>query len=279
MKFMGAHVSAAGGVDKAVIREHDIGGTALALFTKNQRQWHAAPLTEEIITAFKENCKQYNYSSKHILPHASYLINLGHPGKRELKKSRHAFLEEMRRCAQLGISMLNFHPGSDLNKISMGECLKLIAESINVTLNETKGVIAVIENTAGQGSNVGYRFEQIATIIEHVENKNRVGVCLDTCHMFAAGYDLRTTVACDKTFDEFDKIIGFNYLCGMHLNDAKSDFDSHIDRHQSLGKGKIGKTAFRYIMKDKRFNNIPLILETIDPKIWPQEIAWLKQQM
>lgn len=184
----------------------------------------------------------------------------------------------MQRCEQLGITLLNFHPGSHLNKITIDACLARIAESINMTLAQTKNVIAVIENTAGQGSNLGFKFEHLAAIIEDIEDKQRVGICLDTCHAFAAGYDLRTKEACDDTFDQFNKVVGFQYLRAMHLNDAKSQFASHVDRHQSLGQGNIGYTAFSYIMKDKRFNNIPLILETINPEIWSQEISWLKSQ-
>lgn len=279
MKFVGAHVSTAGGLDKAVIREHSIGGTALALFTKNQRQWHAPPLSQELIDKFKDNCKKYNYSPKQILPHASYLINLGHPDKTALAKSRQAFWEEMQRCENLGIIMINFHPGSSLHLIPMDKCLKRIAESINIALEKTKDIIVIIENTSGQGSNVGYKFEQIATIIDHVKDKSRVGVCIDTCHVFAAGYDLRTMESCEQVFQEFSQVIGFKYLYGMHLNDAKSEFNSRVDRHQSLGKGNIGKTVFQYIMKDPRFDNIPLILETINPAIWPEEISWLKNKM
>ncbi|QIQ22415.1 deoxyribonuclease IV [Zophobihabitans entericus] len=278
MKFVGAHVSAAGGVENAVIRAHELQATAFALFTKNQRQWHAAPLSSESIDKFKQACETYGYHSGQILPHDSYLINLGHPEAPELEKSRAAFLDEMQRCEQLGLTLLNFHPGSDLRKISVDECLSRIAQSINITLDKTKGVTAVIENTAGQGSNLGYKFEHLAAIIDQVEDKSRVGVCIDTCHAFAAGYDLRTDKACDETFSEFDKIVGFKYLRGMHLNDAKSELASHVDRHNSLGLGNIGKDAFSYIMRDSRFNNIPLILETINPDIWAEEIAWLKSQ-
>lgn len=276
MKFIGAHVSGSGGADQAVLRAHEINGSAFALFIKNQRQWRAPPLKKEIIKQFKINCKKYNFSKNQILPHSSYLINLGHPETEGLKKSRIAFLDEMRYCEQLGISLLNFHPGSHLNKITVDICLSRIAESINITLEKTKNVIAVIENTSGQGSNLGFKFEHIATIIENVEDKQRIGVCLDTCHTFTAGYDLRTKEDCDNTFNKFNKIIGFQYLRAMHLNDTKSQFASHIDRHQNLKKGNIGHTPFTYIMKDNRFNNIPLILETIDSKIWPQEIEWLK---
>ncbi|OCQ52690.1 Endonuclease 4 [Photorhabdus australis subsp. thailandensis] len=278
MKFVGAHVSAAGGVDQAVIRAHELKATAFALFTKNQRQWNAPPLTAHVIDKFKENCERYGYGSRQILPHDSYLINLGHPEIEALEKSRLAFIDEMQRCEQLGIDLLNFHPGSYLNKIDVDQCLARIAESINIALNKTQKVTAVIENTAGQGTNLGFKFEHLAAIIDKVEDKSRVGVCIDTCHAFAAGYDLRTENACKQTFQEFEKIVGFQYLCGMHLNDAKSEFASRVDRHHSLGEGNIGKTPFSYIMKDVRFDEIPLILETINPDIWPQEIAWLKSQ-
>ncbi|MEZ2684944.1 deoxyribonuclease IV [Proteus vulgaris] len=278
MKFVGAHVSAAGGVDQAVLRAHEIKATAFALFTKNQRQWKAAPLSTEVIDKFKKNCELYGYGPSQILPHDSYLINLGHPEEEALEKSRDAFLDEMQRCEQLGIELLNFHPGSHLNKIDVDKCLQKIAQSINITLEKTKNVTAVIENTAGQGTNLGYRFEHLAAIIDGVEDKSRVGVCIDTCHTFAAGYDLRTREECEKTFAEFEKTVGFQYLKAMHLNDAKSELASRVDRHHSLGEGNIGKVPFSYIMQDARFDGIPLILETINPDIWPDEIAWLKSQ-
>ena len=279
MKYIGAHVSASGGVDNAPINAYQIGATAFALFTKNQRQWHAKPLEPAMIDSFKKRCEKYGFTSKQILPHDSYLINLGHPDAEQLEKSRTAFLDEMQRCEQLGLTLLNFHPGSHLKQISVDECLKRIAESINMTLDKTKDVVAVIENTAGQGSNLGYKFEHLAQIIDQVDDKSRVGVCIDTCHAFAAGYDLRTEKACQETFAEFEKIVGFKYLRGMHLNDAKSELASHVDRHDSLGEGNIGKTAFRYIMQDPRIDEIPLILETINSDIWAQEIAWLKEQI
>ena len=278
MKYIGAHVSASGGVDQAVIRAHELEATAFALFTKNQRQWKAAPLSAQTIDAFKSACARYNYSSAQILPHDSFLINLGHPEAEALEKSRSAFLDEMQRADQLGLTLLNFHPGSHLQKLDEETCLKRIAESINITLDKTQNVVAVIENTAGQGSNLGYRFEHLATIIEHVEDKSRVGVCLDTCHTFAGGYDLRTEADCVATFAEFERVVGFNYLRGMHLNDAKSALGSRVDRHHSLGEGNIGKTVFSWLMKDARFDNIPLILETINPDIWKDEIAWLKAE-
>ncbi|MBN3236364.1 deoxyribonuclease IV [Pectobacterium versatile] len=278
MKYIGAHVSASGGVDQAVIRAHEIQATAFALFTKNQRQWQAASLSTEVIERFKAACGQYSYTPAQILPHDSYLINLGHPDAEALEKSRIAFIDEMSRCQQLGLSLLNFHPGSHLKQIEEADCLARIAESINIALAETDGVTAVIENTAGQGSNLGFRFEHLAAIIDGVEDKSRVGVCIDTCHAFAGGYDLRTEADCEATFSEFDRIVGFRYLRGMHLNDAKSAFGSRVDRHHSLGEGNIGKTAFSYIMKDTRFDGIPMILETINPDIWADEIAWLKSE-
>lgn len=279
MKYIGAHVSASGGVENAPINAHEIGATAFALFTKNQRQWASPPLTKKNIEAFKDNCQKFGYSAAQILPHDSYLINLGHPEAEPLQKSREAFLDEMQRCEQLGLDRLNFHPGSHLGKISEEQCLKTIAESINITLDKTSGVIAVLENTAGQGTNMGFRFEQLATIIHHVENKSRVGICIDTCHAYSAGYDLTTQEAFEKTFSDFETIIGFKYLKGMHINDSKKEFGSRVDRHDSLGIGTLGINPFKYLMVDSRFDNIPLILETPNDEIWAQEIAMLNELM
>ncbi len=276
MKYIGAHVSAAGGVENAPANAHGIGATGFALFTKNQRQWVAAPLTAAQIDAFRKACDKYGYAPAQILPHDSYLINLGHPEREALEKSRAAFLDEMQRCEALGLDRLNFHPGSHLQKISPERSLDLIAESINIALDKTRGVTAVIENAAGQGSNLGFAFEHLAYLIERVEDKSRVGVCIDTCHAFAAGYDLRTAEACDKTFAELERVVGFGYLKGMHLNDAMKILGSHVDRHTPLGEGMIGMECFRYIMQDARFDGIPLILETPDEQRWPEEIALLK---
>ncbi|MBO7265110.1 MAG: deoxyribonuclease IV [Alistipes sp.] len=276
MKYFGAHVSASGGVENAVRNAQEIGATAFALFTKNQRQWLAPALTEAQITTFRNAMEQAGFSAAHVLPHDSYLINLGHLDEDGLQKSRESFFEEMHRCELLGLDRLNFHPGSHLKRIDDEGSLKRIAESINMALERSKGVTAVLENTAGQGSNLGYKFEHLAYIIERVEDKSRVGVCLDTCHTFAAGYDLRTKEALDKTFAEFDSIIGFGYLRGMHLNDAMRPLGSRIDRHSPLGEGEIGWECFRYIASDPRFDNIPLILETPDESRWAEEIATLK---
>jgi len=287
-KFVGAHVSASGGVYNAPLNAMEIGAKAFALFTKNQRQWVAKPLDEETIAKFKENLAKSGILPKHVLPHDSYLINLGHPEVEKLEKSRAAFIDELERCAQLGLDRLNFHPGSHLVKVSKKDkenpevmrpieehCLNVIAESINIALDKTEGVSAVIENTAGQGSNLGWKFEHLAYIIERVEDKSRIGVCIDTCHMFTAGYDIRTREAYDATWKEFDEVVGFKYLMGMHLNDSKPPLGSHVDRHHSLGKGEIGLDAFRFIMNDERMDDIPLILETIDESLWPEEIKLL----
>lgn len=276
MKYIGAHVSASGGVESAPVNAHKIGANAFALFTKNQRQWVSKPLTEESIRLFKENCAKYDFQPEYILPHDSYLINLGHPEPEGLEKSRAAFLDEMQRCEQLGLKLLNFHPGSHLNKISVEDCLSLIAESINITLEKTKEVTAVIENTAGQGSNLGNEFWHLKYIIDRVEDKTRVGVCLDTCHTFTAGYDLLEDYK--RVFNEFEEVVGFQYLRAMHLNDSKKALGSRVDRHDSIGKGFIGFPFFEKLMRDPRFDNMPLILETIDETLWPQEIAWLREQ-
>jgi deoxyribonuclease-4 len=275
MKYVGAHVSASGGVFNAPINAKRIGATAFALFTKNQRQWNVPPLSQEEIDKFKEACRQEGYSADYILPHDTYLINLGAPEKESLQKSRDAFSEELKRCGQLGLKYLNFHPGSHKKQMSDEDCLKVIAESINISLGVTAGVTAVIENTAGQGGNVGYKFEHLALLIEMVEDKSRIGVCLDTCHTFAAGYDLRTPEAYEKTMEAFAEIVGFSYLKGMHLNDAKVELGSRKDRHHSLGKGTLGWDTFKIIMQDPRLDNMPLVLETIEEELWAEEIETL----
>jgi len=274
-KYVGAHVSASGGVFNAPLNAIEIGAQAFALFTKNQRQWKAKELDTETIDKFKANLDKSGILPKHVLPHDSYLINLGHPEEEKRQKSLDAFIDEVQRCELLGLDRLNFHPGSHLKKISEEECLDRIAESMNRTLDVTQGVALVLENTAGQGSNLGWKFEQLAHIIDKVEDKSRVGVCIDTCHMFTAGYDIRTKEAYDVSMAEFGNIVGFEYLMGMHLNDSKPDLGSHVDRHDSIGKGKIGLEAFRYVMNNERMDDIPLVLETIDESIWAEEIRLL----
>lgn len=274
-KFVGAHVSASGGVFNAPLNAMAIGAKAFALFTKNQKQWAAKPLDNETIALFQANLAKSGILPKHILPHDSYLINLGSPEEDKRQKSLEAFIDELNRCDQLGLDRLNFHPGSHLKQISEEECIDRIAMSMNEALSVTNGVTLVIENTAGQGSNLGWRFEHLSAIIERIEDKSRVGVCIDTCHMFTAGYDIRTREAYDITWGEFDRIIGFNYLKGMHINDSKPDLGSHVDRHDSIGKGKLGIEPFGFIMNDSRMDDIPLVLETIDETIWAQEIELL----
>lgn len=275
MKYIGPHVSASGGVENAPLNAMQVGATAFALFTKNQRQWFSAPLSEKSIEAFKVNLEKSGISADYVLPHDSYLINLGSPEAEGLEKSRNSFLEEMQRCEQLGLKMLNFHPGSHLKKITLEECLARVAESINFALDKTSGVTAVIENTAGQGTNVGFSFQHLAYIIDKVEDKSRVGVCLDTCHTYSAGYDLKTESGYKATFEEFEEVVGFKYLRGIHLNDTKKEFGSRVDRHDSIGKGLLGMEFFERFMKDSHFDNIPLILETPDETLWAEEIKRL----
>ncbi|MBS3807916.1 MAG: deoxyribonuclease IV [Bacteroidales bacterium] len=279
MKYVGPHVSAAGGVENAPLNAQKLGAGGFGLFTKNQRQWKAKPLSDKNIAAFKESCDQYGYQAHQILPHDSYLINLGHPDQAQLEKSREAFFDEMKRCEQLGLDRLNFHPGNPLKKISDEACLQAIAESVNLALDRTSGVTAVIENTAGQGTDLGYSFEQIRYIIDHVEDKNRVGVCVDTAHAFAAGYDFVSSDGYEKVWNDFDDIIGLHYLKGLHLNDAKKELGSRVDRHTSIGKGYIGENAFRKIMQDERLEGIPMILETPDKDLWAEEVRLLYRYM
>lgn len=275
MKYVGAHVSVEGGVSNAPVNAAEIGAQAFALFTRNPSRWKSKAITAKEAETFRANCERLGFSAAQILPHDSYLINLGSPDKEKLAQSREAFLDELHRCAQLGLTMLNFHPGSHLNQITPDECLDLIADSINIALEQTTGITAVIENTAGQGSNMGHTFEQIARIIDRVDDKERVGVCIDTCHAFAAGYDLATPDGYTQAWDAFDRTVGFRYLRAMHINDSKKGLSSRVDRHESLGKGAIGGEFFRMMMRDPRLDNIPLILETPDDTAWSQEIAWL----
>ncbi len=275
MKYVGAHVSASGGVENAPKNADAIGAKAFAFFTRNQRQWVSKPYEEKNIVQFKLRCEELGFSPNHILPHASYLINLGHPEAEALEKSRNAFLDEMSRCEQLGLNRFNFHPGSHLNKTDIDKCLDTIAESINITLDKTNGVAAVLENTAGQGTNLGHTFEQLAHIIDKVEDKTRVGVCIDTAHALAAGFELRTKEGFESTFNDFEKIVGFQYLKGMHINDSKKEVGTRVDRHDSLGKGVIGMDLFSFIMNDSRFDDMPLILETPEMDIWEEEIKML----
>lgn len=276
MKYIGAHVSASGGISNAILNAEAIGANAFALFTRNQRSWVSKPLAQDEIHTFRTLLSERGFEPRYVLPHDSYLINLGSPDDDTLAKSRAAFLDEMQRAEQLGLTMLNFHPGSHLNKISEEECLDQIAREINSALSQTHGVTAVIENTAGQGTNLGWRFEHIRRIIDGVDDKSRVGVCIDTCHTLAAGYDLSTELGYQFCFDEFESIIGLGYLRAIHLNDSKKSSGSHVDRHETLGNGFLGKDFFARFMHDSRFDDMPIILETPDPTRWKEEIAWLR---
>ena len=279
MKFIGAHVSATGGVQHTPLRAYEIGAKSFALFTRNASRWVSKPISDKDAAKFKSDCIQYGIESRHILSHDSFLINLGSPDADALKKSRDAFLDEFRRCEQLGLSLLNFHPGSHLNQIDIDACLDRIAESINLTLDVTTGVTAVIENTAGQGSNLGHTFEQIAHIIDKVEDKSRIGVCIDTCHAYSAGYDLLDETQYQKVWADFDNIIGAHYLKGMHINDDKKELGSRVDRHASIGEGTLGRDFFTRLVNDPRFDDMPLILETPNEEIWTEEISWLYSQI
>lgn len=280
MKYIGAHVSASGGVENAPLNARKIGARAFALFTKNQRQWSAKPLTDESITAFRTHMDECGFAARHVLPHDSYLINIGSPNDETRTKSLAALEDEVLRAGQLGLAAVNFHPGAHLNQVTEDECIATIAAGINAIHRATDTGAAslvrlVIETTAGQGSNIGYRFEQIAAIIEQVVFKARVGVCIDTCHVFAAGYDIRTAKGWNEMMDEYERIIGLDYLCGVHVNDAKVELGSRKDRHHSLGEGTIGLDCFRAMMQDSRLDDMPLVLETVDPDRWADEIALL----
>lgn len=274
MKLVGAHVPTTGGVQTAPVNASAIGARAFALFTKNQRQWYAKPYDTATVDAFNKNMELYKYKPEQVLPHDSYLINLGNPDKTSRKKSIDSFIDELNRCHDLGLLFLNTHPGNALDS-SLDECIETIAQSINFCLDKTSGVTVVLENTAGQGSAVGYTFEHLAAIIDKTEDTSRIGICFDTCHAFAAGYDLRTADSLNTVFKQLDAVVGLTYLKGMHLNDCKSAYQSNVDRHQNLGKGTLGTVVFSYIMNDKRFEEIPLILETIDDTLWPEEIEYL----
>lgn len=278
-KYIGAHVSAEGGPQMAPLQAAQIGARAFALFTGFSNRWSSKPISDEVAEAFRKNCDANGYTPAVILPHDNFLINLGSPDSKKLAMSRKSFLEEMQRCERLGLTMLNFHPGSHVNEISEEECLDRIAESINITLDKTNGVAAVLESTAGQGSNLGYKFEHLAHIIDKIEDKSRIGVCVDTCHSHSAGYDFVSEEGYNKAWKEFDDIIGAHYLRGIHLNDNKRTLGSRIDRHELIGHGSLGKDFFIRLVNDSRFDDMPLILETPDPELWKEEIAWLYSQI
>ena len=261
MPLLGAHVSTSGGVDKAPANGKGLGCDAIQVFTRNQMQWRARPLSALEIAGFREGLKECGIQT--TVSHDSYLINLGSHEPVVLQKSLDAFADEIERCEQLGIPFLVFHPGSH---VGAGEAagLQRIADSLNTVLNlkpEYKTQV-LLENTAGQGSNLGYRFEQLADILAKTENPNRFGVCLDTCHLFASGYDLRTRSTYEATFDEFDAIVGLGRVKVFHLNDSKKSLGSRVDRHENIGKGELGLEPFRFLLNDPRFAGLAMLLET-----------------
>ena len=277
MYFIGPHVSVGGGVANAPVNAKALGATGFGMFVKNQRQWTAAPLAASDVGAFKAQMKADGYTASQVLPHAGYLINLANPDEAAHAKSMVSLLDELRRCMALGLDKLNLHPGSHLRLSTPPEACARVAKSINTALAATHGVTVVIENTAGSGGNLGSVFEELKAMIDGVEDKSRVGVCLDTAHMFAAGFDIRTRDGFLETRERFDKAIGLKYLRGMHLNDSKVGLNSHVDRHESLGAGLLGIGVFTCIMTDKRFENMPLVLETPDEERWSQEIQQLQE--
>ncbi len=279
MKFIGAHVSKNGGVHTAPLNARAIGARAFALFTGSSSRWVSKPISGEEADKFRENCQACGYTPDVILPHDNFLINLGSPDPAKLSQSRKSFESEMSRCMQLGLTMLNFHPGSHLRECSEEECLDRIADSVNRALEKSFGVTAVLENTAGQGSNMGFTFEQLAHIIDKVEDKTRIGVCIDTCHAYSAGYDLRDEEGYREVWRQFDETIGAHYLRALHLNDDKKELGSRVDRHAPIGAGTLGRDFFTRLVNDPRFDGLPLILETPDEELWPEEISWLYSQI
>ena len=279
MKRIGAHVSIAGGVQNAVANAVELGATAIGMFTRNQRIWNQRPLSEEDAAAFRDALHEHGFAPQHVLPHGSYLINLGSSDPGVVARSRTAFLDEMSRCQMLGLPYLNFHPGAPKQgvKMSAERCIEQIAGYVNETLEQTEGVTAVVECTAGQGTNVGRTFAELAALIERITETERAGVCLDTCHLFAAGYDLRTRDGYERMVDEFDATVGLRHLRGWHLNDSKGDLGSRVDRHAAIGAGLIGREPFTWIVQDPRFDEMPLILETPESEHWAKEIAELQR--
>lgn len=268
MDLFGAHVSISGGIENAILSGNELQCNAIQIFSKQQLRWNAKPLLEKEIAPYRESIKKS--AIKSVIIHDSYLINLGSPDKENLIKSREAFLEEVIRAESLNAAGLVLHPGSHGNKITEDECMKVIAESIAITLDKTKGFTTklFIENTAGQGNTVGYTFEQLAKIIDLVSGKDRIGVCFDTCHAFASGYEIRNEKAYEEIFRRFNDLIGLDKIHVFHINDSKRDRGTRVDRHENIGIGLMGKEPFRYLVNDIRFKNIPMILETPGGDAW-----------
>jgi len=273
--FVGPHVSAGGGVANAPRNAHALAATGFALFVKNQRQWSAPPLNAAEIGAFAAAMKVCGYTTEQVLPHAGYLINLANPDDAAHTKSLASFLDEARRCIALGLDKLNVHPGSHLRLITPEAACERTASAINSVLRQTDGITFVVENTAGSGGLIGARFEELKMILDAVDTPSRIGFCFDTAHAFAAGYDISTRDGFLRTMDAFDKMVGLHFLKAMHLNDSRAAFESRVDRHASLGDGVLGLEVFKCIMRDERFQNMPLILETPDESRWAEEVQML----
>lgn len=275
--LLGAHTSASGGVHHALLEGKEIQATTIQLFTSNQKQWQGRALSSEMIESWQEALKETGIS--HIMSHDSYLINLGGPRQEILEKSRKAFLEEIGRCLQLSVTYLNFHPGASLDG-DVQECLDRIVESLLLArpLLENDATRLLLETTAGQGSTIGHCFEHLAYIIDKVKDQIPIGVCIDTCHIFVAGYDIRTAEGWNQTLSEFDRIIGLSHLYAFHLNDSLKGLGSRVDRHQPLGEGQIGWDCFRFLMTDPRTRCLPKYLETPGGKeLWKKEIEQLQK--
>ncbi|XP_056626887.1 probable endonuclease 4 isoform X3 [Triplophysa dalaica] len=260
-KYIGAHVSISGGIWKAVEASVAIGGHAFALFMGSQRSWTRPALDPAAAVKFQEACALHGFDPIQILPHGSYLMNCGSPKEDVFSKSQAMLVDELSRCSALGLSQFNFHPGAAIDS-RPEKCMEKIAQAINHAHQQTPAVITVLENMSCQGSTVGGQFSELKTIIDRVRDKTRVGVCLDTCHAFAAGYDISPEGGVKNMLDEFDRVVGLNYLKALHLNDSKGKLGCHLDRHEDIGRGQIGITAFRETVNEPRLDNIPLILET-----------------
>ena len=275
--FIGAHTSAAGGVYKALLEGQEIGATTIQLFTSNQKQWQGHPLKPEVIEKWQQALKETGIS--HVMSHDSYLINLGGPRAEILEKSCKAFSEEIARCIELGVSYLNFHPGAALDG-GVEECLDRIVENL-IKMGpflEGSDLRLILETTAGQGSTVGSRFEELGYIIDRVKGDIPIGVCIDTCHIFAAGYDIRDADAWEGTLADFDRLVGLPFLYAFHINDSLKGLGSRVDRHAALGEGEIGWDCFRFLMTDHRTRHLPKYLETPGgPELWKKEIQHLLQ--
>ncbi|KAF8886870.1 xylose isomerase-like protein [Gymnopilus junonius] len=283
---VGAHVSAAGGVENAVVNAASIGANAFALFVKSQRKWTSPPMKDESVREFKKRMKDFGYTSRMVLPHGSYLLNLANPDEDKREKSYECFLDDLKRCEALGLELYNFHPGSTVGATTTEASLGHIADCINRAHKETTVITTVLENMAGAGNIIGGNFAHLAGIIERVEDKSRVGICLDTCHSFAAGYDIHTKEGWNLTsfifsVTKFEEEVGLKYLRAMHLNDSKTPCNSRKDRHENIGLGHLGLQAFHHVLTNPRTQNIPLILETPtfdnNRAVWGTEIAVLNR--